>query len=364
MGFTLARPDHDSRIRRLLRNIDMPGAVKLSYCREPDYFAGESVYGPLCQTLVYERDNAVMAMACRSIKPVFVNGRETAIGYLSGLRIDPAARNTGILGRGYKALRTLHADGCVPAYLSTIVAANTAAQTLLTSGRAGLPQYRGIGSYRVYTMPLGRGCKRRRSNRAEIIDGSKIGLSEIVRFLQDHGRQRQFFPVYRESDFNSSRMRGFMPGNFLAAIDGSKITGVLGIWDQGGFKQNIVTGYGGMMAAVRPLLNGAMRIAGFHGLPMPGRELKLLVASFICIANDEPSILAALIDAAAAQYSGNVYWGISLGLHERDPLRKALDSRFHLSYTSRIYLVSWMDGREFCDRCLGEGIPYLELATL
>jgi hypothetical protein len=364
MGFTLARPDHDSRIRRLLRNIDMPGAVKLSYCREPDYFAGESVYGPLCQTIVYERDKTVMAMACRSIKPVFVNGQETTIGYLSGLRIDPAARNTGMLGRGYKALHALHSDGCAPAYLSTIVSANTAAQTLLTSGRACLPEYRGIGSYRVYTMPLYRGGRRRRRNRTKIIDGSKIGLCEIVRFLQDQGRRRQFFPVYRESDFNSARMRGFMPGNFLVAIDGSKITGVLGIWDQGGFKQNIITGYGGMMAAVRPLLNGAMSVAGFYSLPMPGRELKLLVASFVCIASDEPSILAALLDAAEAHYSGSVYWGISLGLHERDPLRKAVDSRFHLSYTSRIYLVSWKDGREFCDRCLGERIPYLELGTL
>src|SRR5207302_3186573 len=98
----------------------------------------------------------IVGFGSRSVGRRYVNGLPTPIGYLSSLRLVEGHRNRGLVARGYAYFRRLHADGQARLYLTTIAEGNHLAQTLLTSGRAGLPAYHDAGLYHTIALPLAR----------------------------------------------------------------------------------------------------------------------------------------------------------------------------------------------------------------
>src|SRR4051794_16922614 len=118
----LAKPDDDAAIRRLLATNAVLGRVTVTYEREPNYFAGCATMGRSCQVLVARQQGGVQifgqalgqplgqiaGVACRSTRPMFVNGEEVNLGYLGQLRIDEAARGRWLVSRGFSFLKQLH----------------------------------------------------------------------------------------------------------------------------------------------------------------------------------------------------------------------------------------------------------------
>jgi hypothetical protein len=129
--FTLATPADDEDLRRVLSLTPMEGRIRVAFAREPSYFAAASVDGNQLQVGVC-RDKAtghVVGMGSRSVSRRYVNGRPQPVGYLSGLRLLPEYRGQGgLLARGYKFLRQLHADNAARFYLTTISEDNEPAQ--------------------------------------------------------------------------------------------------------------------------------------------------------------------------------------------------------------------------------------------
>ena len=73
------------------------------------------------------------ALACRSVREQFVNGRAEPVGYLSHLRVATEQQGRWIVSRGMAELRRLHADGRVRGYVSTIIAGASVAAGVLGS---------------------------------------------------------------------------------------------------------------------------------------------------------------------------------------------------------------------------------------
>src|SRR5262245_66520697 len=84
----LAKPDDDIALRRLLATNAVPGRVTVTYEREPNYFDGCGIMGRSCQAMVARAGDRIVAAACRATRPMFVNGREVMLGYISQLRVD------------------------------------------------------------------------------------------------------------------------------------------------------------------------------------------------------------------------------------------------------------------------------------
>src|SRR5437868_6568504 len=147
--FELATPADDADLRRVLAETPMPGAVTVSFRREPSYFGAAVVDGRFRQVVAAREleDGRVVGFGSRAVGERYVNGRPEPIGYLSNLRLLPAHRNRGLVARGYAYFRKLHGDGKARLYLTTIAEGNAAALTILTSGRAGLPRYHPAGCF-------------------------------------------------------------------------------------------------------------------------------------------------------------------------------------------------------------------------
>jgi len=355
----------DAQIRGLLRDSAMPGWVELALTREPSYFGSLSVQGKHNQVIADVRDSQVVAMGCRSIRPVFVNGYGQQIGYLSGLRLASEFRGARTLFEGFRLLRSLHDDGRVKAYLTTIIDGNDYARRILTSRRALLPTYHDRGRYYCYAINLNRRRRPRRYSKGlQVVRGDQVPRADLIDLLATGGRRRQFFPVIEPDDLDSEYMRGLARQGFRVALHHDRIVGAIAAWDQSSFKQEIVCCYRPTVRRLRPVLNAGLRVAGYRPLPEAGQPTKTLYASFVCIEDDRPEVFLEIMEDLCQEHKGGDFHFLALGLAENDPLRPAMKGLFAFQYVSRMYLVYWEDGEAFFGSVDGNLPAYLELATL
>jgi hypothetical protein len=260
----------------------------------------------------------------------------------------------------------LHGDGRTQVYLTTIAEDNNRALATLAAGRAGLPEYAFAGRYHTAVIPLSR--RGRAFHRflagLEIREATLLDRDLLIDFLQTVGPRRQFFPCLEPTDFFESQctFRDLAPGDVLLAFRRGRLVGTLGRWSQQGFRQSVVESYDRLLGWMRPFYNAWGRIFGRPGLPRPGEPLRCLLAAIPTVLDSDASVLEALLAASLARAAGAADY-LLIGLHETDPLRAVVCRRATETYMTRVYLVSWEDGRAF--RAGLDGRPlYLELGFL
>jgi hypothetical protein len=363
----LATAKDDLAIRRLLASNPVPGrVVTVTFEREPNYFLGCSTIGRFCQVLVarHQPSGEIVGVACRSTRPLFVNGQVEEVGYLGQLRVGERFRGRWMVSEGFRFLHGLHADGRVPGYVTTIIEGNDQAQGILVDrARRHFPVYREVD--RLCTMAiLLRAPKRPLVSPYEISRGSATDLNMIVTFLKQQGAAKQFSPVYAMNDFGGNPATlGFQVEDFIVARCNGKLVGVIGLWDQSSYKQTVVRAYNDSLGWLRPLYNVAARLAGTQPLPLPGEPIRSAYASFIFIAENNLEIFRVLLRHIYNLAAERRYATLMVGLSVRDPLLSLARQYAHISYYSRLFTVCWKEEEDFHKR-LDARVPYIEIAAL
>ncbi|MDO8803865.1 MAG: hypothetical protein Q7R35_05510 [Elusimicrobiota bacterium] len=340
--YELATIDDEPRLRRILRDTEMPGHIALSLQREPDFFSALRVDGHFNQVVV-ARESAtreIAVLGLRSVRRVFFDGEPADIGHIGGLRMVPGQRGGTLLARGYAFFRELHKDGRAPFYTTAIMSGNAHALRTITSGRCGLPAYVPAGENITAVIPAGPAAKAAAAG-FEITRGTGETMPEILSFLRREGARRQFFPCLEAGDFASGALKGLTPFDFYVAWKDGRIAGSVAAWDQGASRQVVVAGYGAAVGAARPFYNAFARLSGYPRLPEPGSRLNFRCASFIAIAGDEPPVLAALLGRIARDCVAEGRNLLLAGFHSGDPLLGVLGGFRHLRITSRAFLVAF-----------------------
>ncbi|MAI73144.1 MAG: hypothetical protein CMM01_19860 [Rhodopirellula sp.] len=376
--FEIAETTDDPGLRALLRKTPTDGHIRLSFCREPNFFDASVVEGSQHETIVCRDMNyqgRIVGMGSRSSRPCWIDGRVQRLGYLSGLRIDPKYRGAGLLQRGYRMFAKMHHQDPLCLYLTTIADGNERAWRLLTSGRAGLPEYHYAGDYLSFAIPL-----RRKSNPlnlpvskgAYVLQrGDEEQMTELIHFWSECGRHRSFFPAYELSDFQSDgSMRGLRPSDILIARCRGQIVGTMAAWDQIDFRQTVVQGYGELLTRFRPLINAWARLRDMPPLPELGRSLALRLAALPVVSSTHPACFPLLLHALRQVCSGDRHRYLVLGLHEHDRLHQVLPRLPGQVYRTRLCLVRWpkdpdlQAGTYLQASFLRQSPPYLELGSL
>jgi hypothetical protein len=356
----------DEALRRLVAAEPVPGSITVSYSREPDYFAACGTMGPFTQVLVgrHRATGAIGAVACRAVRPLFVNGEPREIGYLGQLRVASAFQGRALLRQGFQAFRPLLEDGRVPVHVTTIIERNRQAMALLVERpRPGLPCYRELGRLETLVFAA-RALRATAPADCTLETGAPAHLAEIVDFLNREGRRRQFALVHDVAEFapGSAATRGLSPEDLLVARRQGAIVGVLGLWDQSAYKQSVVRGYAGALGRWRHAFNLIAPLVGRPRLPRPGALLRHAYASFAAIANDDAPVFSWLLRQALTRARQRGQDHVLLGLDSRDPLTPAAHKLHPVVYPSRIYTVSWDDGAFHAG--LDRRPTRLEVATL
>jgi len=366
-NFELAKPADDPALRKLLAETPMPGRITVAFEREPNYFSGCTTMGPFWQVIIirHTASGEIAGALCRAVRSYYINGRPQNLGYVGQIRIAEKYRGLWLLQKGISYFQDLHADGRAPAYLGVISAENRISRGILVERRhRKFPSTREIAQ--IYTLGIIlRSPMKPKLFDGELKRGSSETLPEIITFFQKYGAQRQFFPVYSETDFTTGEItRDFDIQDFIVARRHGEIVGVLGLWDQSGYKQSVIKDYDRSLKLMKPFYNLGARLLGAHPLPNLGEHIHSAYASFICIANDDVKVFAALLRAIYNLAAERGFAYLMLGLTIEDPLLTAASKYPHIDYHSQLYLGSWESENDGLGQELDGRLPYIEIATL
>lgn len=367
LSYALAGPEDDLDLQRLLAENPMPGRISLTLERSPSFFLGAAVEGMRHETiLVRERDSQVaVGLSSRSVRPAYLNGEVASLGYFSQLRVAEAWRaRRGILQGGYALTKRVHDREDVPFYVTTIIEDNLVARRLLEAGLPGFPTYRPRGILATYAMPVWR-RRRLELGGLELRAGRLEDLPEIAALLNKEYARYQFAPHWTSEDLeHPERSRDLAPEDFTVACRGGRITGCVSLWDQEGYKQTVIRGYGPPLDRLRPALNLLAPWLGLPRLPAVGERLRHATLAHLAVEGEDPAIARRLLIAAANRSLERGYAYLTLGLAEGHPLSPMVRKGFrHLTYRSVLYVVHWPDGRAAVE-ALDDRLPHLELAVL
>ncbi|NLX27020.1 MAG: hypothetical protein GXY61_13860 [Lentisphaerae bacterium] len=363
MRFILAQPEHEAQLRAMVRAESMPGRIQVTYAREPDFFHGLGIQGTFNQIVAAEENRQIIGFGCRSIRPMWINGKETNFGYLSGLRSSPDAKRRLGLARGYRTFRELHADGRCPGYISTIIEGNSEAVSTIASGRGRLPHYNDLGKCFTYALAL----KRRENGKPhpDIKTRSlRVGEEALAaNTLRKFGQQYQFFPAFNATDFDTALLRDLPVNRFLIAETDDGPCGIAAIWDQSAFKQHRIHAYSPGIRRLKPLINLGLKSAGFNPLPTVGETLHHAYFCFAAVKDNDPRIMRALINSARAQSAQSGFSHLLSGFHEKDPAARAVHGMPKSVYRSQLFFVGWEQERHTFAQ-LDDRIPHFDPAIL
>jgi hypothetical protein len=340
-----AAPSDDAGIRALMQRQAMPGRISIAFAREPDFSRGCAVTGGDYKIVVARARDEIVGVACRSVRNVFLNGREMRLGYLGQLRVDDRFRGRWLVSRGFALLSEIDRHDPLPAYLASIVDGNDEASgVLVRKRRRTFPDFREVARYCTLAIRTGKSARATQNN--QIMAGSLDQVPEIVRFLRTEGSRRQLFPVWTESQLaNLDELR--IEDIRIARRDGA-IAGVMGLWDQSAYKQSIVRGYSGWMRIARPFL------------PRVGEKIRSAYAALICVT--DPAVFAEMLREIIHLAYERSFDYLLIGLDARDPLLAIASAHRHYAYPSRLYLGSWSNGG--LHEQLDQRPAYVDIATL
>ena len=351
--FGVATAQDDPEIRRMLRETAFPGSVSLSFEREPDSLAAGEIEGDVHDIIVARerRTNRLAAIASRSSRERFVNGRTARVGYLGQLRVAAGfGGRRDLFSEGFGFCRSLHERDTAAMYLASVIADNGAARRLLERGLPGWPEFRLVDDLVTLAIPARDGVRRRAST-VEIVSGALMDVSEMAAVLARNNARYQFAPCWTGDDLMSpTRVRGLRPGDFLVAIRQGTIIGCAALWDQRAFKQVIVRGYSRGLGRWRTVMNAIGPLCGNPPLPAVGSQLAFAHLSHLAADDDDPDVVVSLVAAGqrAAHAAGLDY--ITLGAAATSPLHDPVRRAFaHRSYASVLYVGFWTDGQPAAD---------------
>ena len=361
----LARTDDDPQIRQLLADNSVPGQMALTYEREPGYFLGCSVMGPLCQTLVarHNESGQLVGVATRSVRPLYVNGQCEDVGYIGQLRVDKQHRGRWVVADGFRLFHQLHQDGRATGYVTTLIEGNREAEGILVKrARRHYPAYRHVGRLCTVAVILRR-RRRQPCTRYELRTGAQVDLDDVIKFFALHGAQKQFFPAYTAQDLTGSATLDIEPEDLLVACEGGEVAGVIGLWDQSRYKQTVVRTYSKRLRRMRPYYNIGARLLSAQPLTAIDQPMHMAYASFICVVDNDRDLFRTLLGAASNRAAQRGYAYLLLGLSTEDPLLSVARRTLHIPYFSTLYTVCWPGDETFHHELDGR-IPYIEIATL
>lgn len=356
-----ASADDDADIRALVGSVAMPGAVAIRFAREPDYFLGTTIMGDPCDVLVARErpDGPLVGMACRAERAVFLDGVEARVGYIGQIRVAPKHQGAWLVHRGARLFREASPPGM--SYFGVIASDNPRARALLVGSRPPA----GIRAARVSGLTVCAILLRRERSRCS--PGLDVGpasadlLPDVVAFLRAEGPERHLFPAYTLEDFTGGgALRGLGREDVMVARRDGRIVGVMAVWDQSAYKQDVVAAYGPALRRSRPFYDLAARVLGASPLTRVGDEIPLAFAACTRVAGDDPATADALLSACArhARERGKAY--LMVGLADSDPLLPVVSRRLHITYRSDLYALSW-DAEPIVP---SDRVPYIEIATL
>jgi hypothetical protein len=361
----LAGADDTERLKNLYSEKSSDGSLQINLNRDPDFFEALRVEG--YENSIYAVEDTetgrIAGAGIRNLRECYINGKVKKIGYLSGLRVAEKYRKSRAMAMIFIKLRELYLTGECDGYLTSVFESNTLAMKVLTSGKAGMPLFKKIGSLNTFVFkPVQLPAKK---DKTLIVRQAKSSDIEILTsFLKEEGSKQQFFPSYTISDFNhpSGILKDLKISDIYLAFRNNEIAGCLALWDQTGFRKWKVEAYSPFFKLARPILNWIFHYTSFPGLPPIHASFNYRIISMVCIRDNEKEVFASLYNKSIQNVTGNKTILISAGFFDNDQVIRILPY-FKMSFKSSIFIGNWKETQSEIDS-IDKRFPYIETGSL
>ena len=335
--YSLATIEDDDVMRALLRGNPMPSWVNMAFTREPSFFAGIDRFGH-DWAVVARQDNDAVGMYTCSDQPVHLNGLETELGYLGGLRVVPRYRHRlRVLQDGYASIRSFSPRRNTELWYTAIATENEQARRLLEANLRGMPRYRAMNEMITLALPSARGRKHGLWRQAALDE-----MESVCHCYNRHACGYQFSPTLTPE----RALRTGAVFHLITGKDGPQA--VMALWNQQSYKQVMACAYRRPLGTLLPLYNLFARLTRRVPLPPIGQTLDQTYLAFLAVVPELENRASVLIEDALAICPTAV---LTLGLHANHAwLDQLIPSLRPTTYRTCIYAVDFgetveLDGR-------------------
>lgn len=363
--FSMADGCDDSAIRARFAEDWMPGIVSVTFRREPSFFANLDLFGESAEVIKCQdqKEGSLVGFGTRYRRHFYYNGEPITGGYLADLRCELSYRGLGLLARGYKYLHKLHKENPYQAYYSVIYDGNFAAERVLTSSRAGLPQYKDCGLIKTPAIHLDFNLPELEIKGAVLRAAKPADLPAVVAFLNRENAKKQFAPVYTIEYFQLLTKRGFRIEDITLAESNGEIIGTAAAFSPVSFRQTHVERYSRKLSCIRPFYNAASFLTPLKPLPKVGSEIPYFYILIPAAKKNDPRIMSAILRQIYRSHRKGPWHYFIPGFHENDPLSSCLDVYRQIPAAGRLYEIVYPD-KEQAQQREGAFVPYIEPFSL
>jgi len=335
--FVYATEADNGRIHDLIRRTPQRGIAELNFERKPDYFFGARVSTQSVMVIlaIEKASQEVVGIYSLGDRWVYVNGVKQNIRYASDLRIALQYRKGQLLPLIFEEIKKLDKGG---EYVqSVILADNAASLTAMLRKSPGGPTYHPYLSMNTYVISTL--FDRVSSLNLEVRRATEHDVVRMQALFDVEAPKKQFYPVY---DFARIGVDPYyrdlqVSDYFLGFLDG-ELVGIIGTWNQKGFKQTRVVDYAGWMAALRPFYNWWSCLFGGFPLPRKGHTVRYTGTHCLIIRDNDPVVFASILKAVRLDLRRKGEQTMIVGLCDNDPLRLAMDRFVHKIMRTNHYL--------------------------
>jgi hypothetical protein len=357
---------HEEQIRNFYDSLPTAGGIHFSLNRSPDFFGALEVEGDDSEVFVMRKQDSseIITSIIVSKKQCYINSKETSIFYISSLRLAEKYRNR-LLGFFAKAFYIhQHEKGRILS-LMTIFEDNTIAKKNLLTGKGYLPLMKDLGLIHTFIFkPLSAGKSKLPNADLFIRSAGVTDIAAITCFLNEHGKNKNFFPVYKENLFNSEKglLRQLRMEDIALAFDKDQLCGVMGLWDQTGFRHWKIHTYTTRLNLLKPFINFYSLLSKKPMFPSSGKPVDYRNFAIVCINNNDQSVFNNLLDFHMKLLNGRKNLYLAYAMHESNPFLQTFPLPC-IDLTSRLYLTYWREDEALVSSIM-PGEVYIETGAL
>jgi hypothetical protein len=353
-------------ISRFYEDLPTLGDFYFSISREPDFFEAIEVEGNDPEVFVMRRicSREIIGAIITSERECFINAKETSLGYISSLRLAQQYRNR-LLGFYAKAFYCHQFERGRRISLMTIFEDNSVAKINLLSGKGMLPSMKDLGQ--IHTLifkPVIRNEKEKKLTETEIRSANFEDIPMITDFLTKTGKDKTFFPVYRENHFNSDHgvLKNLKMKDIALAFYNGELSGVMGLWDQNEFRRWKIYDYSFRLKLLKPLINTHSWLMKKPLLPPSNKPFDYRNMALVCIRNNDHKVFNRLLQYHMNNLSKSNKVYIAYSMHESSPFLHNFPLP-NIDFKSRLYLTYWKEDEAMLSSII-PGEIYLETGGL
>lgn len=336
----LATEKDDPELLLLLEEVEMPGDIRIIYTRRPSPIQSFNHEGNLVSILICRdlKEKCIVCLGAFAIRTIYLNGQESKVAYLFGLRSLKRYKLRFPIKSGYEFLKN-QLPHSVDFIYTSILENNFGAINLFTKNHLAMPKYQKLFTYT--TLCLNQRKIIKSAPKKNIIRQASIDDAErVYQYFQSNCRKINGFPALEKSDLLDINSDVYIGQFFISFNQNHAINGLMRVLNSNNYKQYIITGYSWKMK-VYQAIRTILPFNRFPLFPKIGQHFDIsFIANWVLEHYNEDL----LIDFLAFICNQKVKIPFLIfGLPMENPYFKIISRLSYINIRSGIYQVSWED---------------------